>query len=376
MASINYDDTRFTELEKDKQAAIDNSNATYDGLIGESSQHYDNLINQSKEWADKQAEIQNQQTQFTVEKIEQQKQEAEKDYTKEQKGAYQDYMKNINPYGSASRSMVEQGLSSSGASRTEQMGYYNLYQQRYLQARESYNEIIMNYNNNIKEAELQNNSALAEIYANANKEQLELALQQYSVIADLKLNKLNTSLQLDNTYHDRWRDIETQINTENALAEEIRQYNKSLEEEKRQFNAQLEEEKRQYNKSYNLQKQQVSASDPDYTDGEIRVYTDYTGKNGLPINSDVQYGTFNTKDKNGVKYQPNNVAGDYLKSSGQTAGEMYGKDVVNSSGVNIANQKVWKTEKSEKYYIWNGSTQKYDEVPAPASKTSGAGRNF
>ena len=236
MASINYNDSRFTELEKDKQSAINKSNSTYDNLINESQGYYDDLINQSKDWANKQAEIQNQQTEFAIEKIEQQKEQANKDYVKEQKGAYQDYMKQSNAYGSNMQKSGEMGLGGSGWSETIQAGFYNTYQNRYAMARESYGEIVMNYNNNIKEAQLQNSSALAQIYAQAQQEQLELALQSFSVIKDLQLNKLNTSIELDSEYNDRWRQIESQINTENALAEEIRQYNASLAEQKRQAN--------------------------------------------------------------------------------------------------------------------------------------------
>lgn len=234
--AINYDDSRFTELEKDKNAAINQSNSTYDNLINQSDKYYDNLINQSKDWADKQADIQNQKTEFAVEKIEQQKDQAAKDYTKEQQGAYQDYMKQSNAYGSNMQAAGQQGLGGSGWSETIQAGFYNTYQNRYAQARESYNEIVMNYNNNIKEAELQNSSALATIYANAQKEQLELALQSFTVIKDLKLAKQNAYLDIDSEYNDRWRQVESQINTENALAEEIRQYNESLAEQKRQAN--------------------------------------------------------------------------------------------------------------------------------------------
>lgn len=237
--AINYNDSRFTELSNEKNNALNQSNNTYDNLINQSSSYYDNLINQNKENADKQAEIQNQQTEFTVQKIEQQKEKAEKDYTKEQKGAYQDYMKQSNAYGSSNQTMGQQGLSGSGWSETIQSGYYNTYQNRYAQARESYNEIVMNYNNNIKEAELQNNSALAQIYANAQQEQLELALQSFTVIKDLTLAKQNNYQALDNEYNNRWRQIESQINTENALAEQIRQYNASLALQKQQ----LEQEK-------------------------------------------------------------------------------------------------------------------------------------
>jgi hypothetical protein len=268
--AINYNDERFTNLKNEETAAKNESNSTYDSLINESGQYYDNLINQSKEWADKQADIQNQQTEFAIDKIEQQKQKAEKDYTKEQKGAYQDYMKQSNAYGSNMQAMGQQGLSGSGWSETIQSGFYNTYQNRYAQARESYNEIIMNYDNNIKEAQLQNSATLANIYAQAAKEQLELALQSFTVIKDLKLNKLNQSIALDNEYNNRWRQVETQINTENALAEQIRQYNESLAEQKRQAdmdqayrNASLALER----EKFNYQKAQDAASSASLTSG-------------------------------------------------------------------------------------------------------------
>lgn len=78
------------------------------------------------------------------------------------------------------------------------------------------------------------------------------------------------------------------------------------------------------------------------------------------LNPDTQYGTFGTVDKNGIKYQPDNIGGVKLKSSGKTAGQMFGKNAVNSSGVNIANQKVWRID--NKYYIWNGSKNQYEQV--------------
>jgi hypothetical protein len=53
-------------------------------------------------------------------------------------------------------------------------------------------------------------------------------------------------MQIDIEFNDRWQDVLKQINTENALAEEIRQYNESLEEEKRQFNEQMALQKEQF----------------------------------------------------------------------------------------------------------------------------------
>lgn len=284
MASINYNDERFTKLESDKQSALDQSNKTYDDLISQSGGYYDDLINQSKEWADKQAEIQNQQTDFTIEKIEQQKDKAEKDYTKEQKGAYQDYMKQSNAYGSSQQAVGQQGLSGSGWAETIRAGYYNTYQNRYAQARESYQTIVMNYDNNIKEAQLQNSSALATIYAEAQKEQLELALQSFTVLKDLSLAKQNAYLDIDRDYHNRWRDIESQINTENALAEQIRQYNESLAEEKRQFNQQ----QANWQKEYNLAVKQANGGSGGSSGSKITGgNSSSTSKKGGTISSGV-----------------------------------------------------------------------------------------
>lgn len=270
MAAIDYNDSRFTEIEKDKNAAINQSNSTYDNLINQSSKYYDNLIAQSKESADKQTALQNQQTEFAIDKIEQQKEQANKDYTKEQKGAYQDYMKQSNAYGSNMQTAGQQGLGGSGWSETIQAGFYNTYQNRYAQARENYNTIITNYDNNIKEAQLQNSSALLQIYNQAQKEQLELALQNFTVIKDLSLAKQNAYMDIDNEYNDRWRQVEAQINTENSLAEQIRQFNAEIEEKRKQREAdtayrnaalQLEKDK------FSWQKTQASSSSSKLTSG-------------------------------------------------------------------------------------------------------------
>lgn len=276
--AINYNDSRFTELEKDKQDALNQSNTMYDSLINQSQGYYDNLIKQSKEYADKQAAIQNQQTEFAIDKIEQQKDKAAKDYTKEQKGAYQDYMKQSNAYGSNMQAAGQKGLGGSGWSETIQAGFYNTYQNRYAQARENYNTIVMNYDNNIKEAQLQNSSALLEIYNKAQQEQLELALQNFTVIKDLSLGKQNQYLAIDSEYNDRWRQVEAQINTENALAEEIRQYNLSLAEQKRQAdmeqayrNSQLAQQQAQWQAEFNASQNGGGSADlTNDSDGNTR----------------------------------------------------------------------------------------------------------
>jgi len=131
---------------------------------------------------------------------------------------------------------------------------FNTYQNRVATARESYNNAVLNYNNAIKDARLQNNSVLAEIAYEALQKQLELSLHGFQYKNQLLLDKANKKTEINNTYYQRYQDVLDQINHENALAEQVRQYNESqalkerqLQEEIRQFNAQLAEEQRQFN---------------------------------------------------------------------------------------------------------------------------------
>lgn len=234
--NINYDDERFTEVESDKKAAINDLEKTYSGMINQSDGFYQQQIDAAKEWEQKQTELQNQQTDFTIDKIEQQKAQAQKDYTKEQSGAYADWQKQSNPYGVRAEQIADQGLQQSGYSESSQVSMYNTYQNRVATAREAYQRALLNYNNSITEARLQNNSALAEIAYNSLQKQLELALEGFQYKNTLVLDKAKQKIQLEQIYHERWQDVLDQLNTENALAEEVRQFNASLAEEQRQFN--------------------------------------------------------------------------------------------------------------------------------------------
>ena len=233
---INYNDERFTEVEADKKAALNEVDKTYGEMIGQSDKFYQAQIDASKQWADKQTQLQQEKTDFAIEQIEQQKGQAKKDYTKEQSGAYVDWQKQSNQYGANAEAMAAQGMQNTGFSESSQVSMYNTYQNRVAAARESYNQAVLNYNNAIKDARLQNNSILAEIAANALQQQLELSLQGFQYKNTLILEQANKKLEVDNTYYQRYQDVLNQINTENALAEEVRQYNQTYAENVRQFN--------------------------------------------------------------------------------------------------------------------------------------------
>lgn len=287
---INYEDERFQQVESDKTSALSNLEKTYADMINNTDKYYQDQINASQQWADKQSQLQQEKTDFTIEQIEQQKAQAQKDYTKEQSGAYVDWRKQSNEYGTEAEKMASAGLQNTGYSESSQVSMYNTYQNRVASARESYNQAVLNYNNAIKDARLHNNAALAEIAYQALQTQLELSLQGFQYKNNLILEQTNKKLEVDQMYYNRYQDVLEQINRENAVAEEVRQFNlsyeqkvKEYEEGIRQFNEeiarlkendakeyelaiqelelkkqQLEEEKRQFDTMYSTKKKKSS----------------------------------------------------------------------------------------------------------------------
>ena len=244
--TVNYNDERFAEVEAQKQQALAQLNKTYDSMIGQTDGYYQSQIDASKEWADTQMKNQQEQTDFAIEKIEQQKDQTKKDYTKEQSGAYVDWQKQSGDYGVNAEQMAAQGMANTGYAESSQVSMYNTYQNRVATAREAYSRAILNYDNAIKDAILQNNAALAEIAATALKEQLQIALEGFQYKNTLIMAKTDAQLAVDNTYYGRYQDVLSQINTENSMAEQIRQYNASLAEDQRQYNASLAFQQEQF----------------------------------------------------------------------------------------------------------------------------------
>lgn len=233
--AINYNDKRFTEVENAKQDALKNANSTYDNMINQTDSQYNELIQANKDYATKQQEIQQQNTDFAIEQINQQKEKAEKDYTKEQTGAYTDYQKATNQYGVNAEKQAQAGLQNTGYAESSKIQAFTSYQNRYSTAREVYSNAVLSYDNAIKDAQLKNNAQLAEIAFNALKTQLEYALQGFQYKNQLLQSKLNTQLEIDNEYNNRYQQVLSQMNTENSLAEQIRQYNESMKLQREQF---------------------------------------------------------------------------------------------------------------------------------------------
>lgn len=165
-------------------------------------------------------------------------------------------------------------------------------------------------------------------------------------------NRSNIAAQYASTIANKQADIE---NTAQSLG--LQAYNDYISQQ--QAMAEFEEQQRQNRENNALAWSQFNSSNNNFSNGgsNYAVNTDYWHGD---LNPDTKYGTFSTTDSNGVRYQPNNINGKKLTYSGKTAGQMFGKNAVNSSGVNIASQKVWKL--GNNYYIWNGSKNQYERV--------------
>jgi len=248
--AINYDDERFKSVNNEKQDRLNEVNNTYNNMISQSDQYYQKQIDAAKDYATTQQDLQNQQTQLAIDEINQQKEKANKDYLKEQRGAYSDWQKESNRYGVNAEQQAASGLRNAGYSESSQVSMYNTYQNRVSTARESYNLAIQNYDNGIREARLQNNSKLAEIAYQALQTELELSLNGFQYKNQLLLDQVNKQQEIDNTYYNRWQNVLSQMNTENAMAESIRQYNEKMAEEQRQYNESMAENVRQYNTTF------------------------------------------------------------------------------------------------------------------------------
>lgn len=269
--TINYEDEKFKNVEAEKETALNEMNNTYNEMISQSDKFYQDQINATKDYASTQQKLQQENTDFTISKIEQDKAQAEKDYTKEQSGAYVDWQKQSNQYGANAEQIAANGLQGSGYSESSQVSMYNTYQNRVAIARESFNKAVLNYDNSIKEAQLQNNVALAEISFKALQTELELALQGFQYKNGLLLEQMNKKQEIDNTYYSRYQDVLNQMNQENAMAEQIRQYNESLAEQKRQYNQSYQLQLKEYNEGIRQFNEQIKMQEKQFKE-DIRQF--------------------------------------------------------------------------------------------------------
>lgn len=254
--SVNYEDERFKNVETEKENKINEIDNKYNNMINESDNFYQKQIDAAKDYSDKQQELQNEQTQLAIDEINQQKDKLEKDYIKEQKGAYSDWQKESNRYGANAEKEASSGLRNTGYSESSQVSMYNQYQNRVSTARETYINATQNYDRSIAQARLTNNSKLAEIAYDALQKELELGLNGFQYKNQLILNQIDAKQNIENTYYNRWQNVLSQINAENSLAEQIRQYNETLAFQK----SEAKRQQKNWEKEYALSKKKLTSS--------------------------------------------------------------------------------------------------------------------
>lgn len=396
---IDYNDKRLTDVTQAENNAYAENDKTYGDLVAGVDEQYKGLQEQIQTNADKLAESQQANTDFAIEQINQQKEQAQKDYTKEQSASYVDYQKQTNQYGANAEQMAMQGLSNSGYSESAKVSMYNTYQNRVATARENLSKIQLNYDNNIQQAILQNNSALAQIYSDATIQQMEIALEGYKYKNSLLLEQANKKFELKQFYAQEYQNVLSQINTENALKEQVRQAEIEQENWQKQYELDLEKERRE------AEKQQ---KDLEYAERQMKLAEDEFnaryGANGIETkkaNAEVDY--YNTQKEAVVKgdlvtnssywngERAQNVGGfGYFSNGYQPKGIMDGgqayelKSAKTTDGskatIMKTNTTLWGTEESKeitvwqangKYYYWNGPDNKYVQISKSELKKMG-----
>jgi len=299
--NVNYDDERFTQVEQEKQSELDKYNQTYDNLIAERNQFTQQQQDYVDNWKNTQTQIANDNLNHQIDLYNQEKEKAEKDYQKEAKASYIDYQKEVDKYGVSRENVVANGLSNSGYAESSKVNMYNTYQNRIATARESMNTIKLEFDNAIKEAQLSNNATLAELALQQMQQKLEIALEGFNYKDTQTQNKLNWEYNINNTYYDRYKDVESQINYENEQAEAIRQYNEQMAYQKEQ--AALEQQR--WEREYALQQQQL-AFEKEQAAAQQAYYATLTDSSNSSALTDGENSSDNSqKITNVKKWSPN-----------------------------------------------------------------------
>lgn len=372
---MNTEDARLKSLEKEKTTTLNNQNKLYDNLLSQNQE----LLNKQNSWQDtyqtQQNAIYDKSTQLATSDLQQKQQANEQAYQKEATASESSYQKAINPYGVQAEQQAAAGLQNSGYSETAKMMAYNTARNRTAIARSTAKTVDAEYQKAISEAQLNNDTQKAALALELLQSKLQNELTAFQTSSGLQQNKLASQQATDQTYYGKYQDVIAQQNYEKEQANALKQYEQELLYKKqrdqisdKQYQQQLAQAKAeaatsaaQWRAEFNLSQAKASSSVSSKSSEQL------TGTKGIQtpyysgsINPDVKNGTFNSKDVNGIKYQPDNVGGSKLKSSGKKVFQVLGKGSVGSTGVNVDNQKVWTT--NGKYYVWDGSQNKYIDV--------------
>ena len=260
-------DERLTNIEAQKQAQLQKSDALYNNILNDIGNLYQQQQNYANQYETTQNNALDKQLEFNTNLIEQQKQVARENAHTEQNKARNEYNAFINPYGNQAERLASQGLANSGVSETAALGGYNAYQNRVATANKVMQDAITQYDNDINQARLNNDVAKAQNALEKLKMQLSYSESYYNKKADTMQNQFNTGRNIDTDYYNRYQTEYNNIQNEKARQEAIRQWETEMAEKQRQYNENMAYQKErdriadeQWLKEYNLSKSKIAAS--------------------------------------------------------------------------------------------------------------------
>lgn len=346
-------DERLLEIEREKERQLAQVNQQMDDLLIERNE----LTNQQNEMVDKYEQTQNEnldkQLAFQKDLINQQKQEAQKNYENEARSAYTDYRRESNDYGLSREQLASQGLTNSGYSESSRVGMYNAYQNRLGMARKSMDKAYLDFNNAIREAQLTNDVNKAENALKTLQNKLQISLEGFGYKDALTRDKINTQNQISDRYYNRYQNQLNQINYEKEQEENRRRYEDEL--------AYRREQNRQAQR--NWEKEYALKSRPKYynssgSTNNVNLVVPQEDK--YEVNTPYYQGKFNKDVKSGTfsnNYQPDNINGKKLKSTGDTI--TFNTTTLGGQKQKVT-QNIW-TDGENKYY-WDGRKNSYQKI--------------
>lgn len=353
----------MTDLQNEKNSLLQQSDINYNNQLNE----YNDLQKQQQTyidtWANTQKETQQKQTDYNIGLINQNKKEAEQKVDAELGDAYVDYQKGLNQFGGSYETLLSNGLGGTGFAKNQEIAMNVTYQNRVSSAKASLLKANTDYDNQIQQALLNNDAAQAEIAFEQMAKSYDLALEGFNFRTNLYNNKVSYDQGIRDTYFGREQSLQNRIDTYNETIANLNNIDREFEEKRIQNQrdyelqlAKLNEDKRQFNLQY-------SANYGDYNDiyGDNSQYDLVTPYYKGKYNSDAL--TNGQVDKSKVfsnGYQPNNINGKKLKSSGYKVSDLFGNGNTGMTGASIDNQTVW--EVNGKYYIWDGSQNSYQDI--------------
>lgn len=375
-------DDRLTKIEQERKSSLNQSNDLYNGLLKDNQDNYDMKNQLLNDYERTQNDILDKQLKFNQDEIDKQKKIALENKETEERKARNDYMNYIDPYGYQNENLIQNGLLNSGVYTKENLGAFTTYQNRLSSANKVLQDAYNQYDSEMNQARLNNDVQKAQNALAKLQQQITFADSLYTNKQNLLLNQFDTNLNIDNNYYNRYQTEYSNIQNEKAAAEATRQW----EAEMKFKRDQAAQDQRNWEKEYALSQaasnskygNSSSSSSNGLLDGETlqdatdtTYYNKYLEKN-ISYNADaLTNGKIDYQKVFSNGYQPNNVNGNKLKSTGLKVSQYLGTTgSVGSTGVNIDNQNVWAA--NNKFYVWDGSQNKYIDI-TKYGKPKGAG---